>query len=131
MITRMDNSAQLTKETLRVPTKCWDTFMNPQRRTLTFDGCRNRTEAEDQLREFLRDIAIDAERQITTNALFNVDGLDVDQLDALLTEMHAAHEHAADHVVAQFHRNLYQPDSEIGEESLRRQRLQDDAIARR
>ncbi len=75
-------------------------------RTLTFDGCRNRQEAEDALRNFLRDIAADAARQVATDVLLGVRALDVAELDALMAEMDAAACAATERAVYRFHAML-------------------------
>jgi hypothetical protein len=86
-------------------------------RTLSFDGCRNRQDAEDALRNFLRDIAADAARQVATDVLLGVRALDVAELDALMAEMDAAACAATEQAVCRFHAILNGQVDDVAPES--------------
>jgi len=70
-------------------------------RTLTFDGCATRHDAEARLREWLELIHADAVRQFGSGMLLEHE-LDVDLLDTLLTEMADANALARERVVRTF-----------------------------
>ncbi len=79
-------------------------------RTLTFDGCRTRHDAEAALRDYLRDIVADAERKLASDLLAR--DVDVDQVDGVIAAMDAAEPAATERAVEVFNNILDTGDRE-------------------